>query len=118
MTRRRIVSMLSSRVISSSSHSRSLGGVQTLGRIGRMALFSFHRCQHYYESGHASAVSTLRYWSEGGICCEGYCAERDASTRRWSGGVGELPYFGRVGVLPSRHRRSALAHSCSARRIL
>src|SRR5262245_50702211 len=54
MTRRRIVSMLSSRVIPFSSHSRSLGGVQTLGRIGRMALFSFHRCQHYYESGHPS----------------------------------------------------------------
>jgi hypothetical protein len=39
------------RVIPFSSHSRSLGRVQTLGRIGRMALVSFHRCRHYYESG-------------------------------------------------------------------
>src|SRR5262249_3356952 len=57
MTRTRIVSMLSSRVIPFSSHSRSLGGVQTLGRRGRMALFSFHRCQHYYESGQPSGGS-------------------------------------------------------------
>jgi hypothetical protein len=44
--------MLWSRAIVSSSHSGFLGRVHTLGRIGPMALFLFHRqCQHYYESG-------------------------------------------------------------------
>src|SRR5947208_1036408 len=53
MTRRRIPCTLSSRVISPSSHSGSLGRVSTLGKIGQMALLFVHgKCHHYYESGH------------------------------------------------------------------
>src|SRR5207248_984781 len=52
MTRRRIPCTLSSRVISPSSDSGSLGRVSTLGKIGQMALLFVHgKCQHYYESG-------------------------------------------------------------------
>src|SRR5438445_5603669 len=52
MTRRRIPCTLSSRVISSSSHSGFLGRTSTLGKIGQMALLFVHgKCQHYYESG-------------------------------------------------------------------
>src|SRR5215831_8089734 len=59
MTRSRIASMLSSRVIGSSSHSRPLGGVQTLGRIGPIAFFSFHHCQHYYPQSENNSGSEV-----------------------------------------------------------
>src|SRR6266850_2704603 len=62
MTRRRIPCTLSSRVIGPSSHSRSLGRVSTLGKIGQMALFCVHgKCQHYSESGQTRGGPNERF---------------------------------------------------------